>query len=179
MHHLTPKCKWCGIFVVLMISVALYYDTQINGQGIFAESATGKALKDAGVLPLLQKGCDVALVAGARGFQCYEKYVDPYVVIVSQMVEDLVRQSLSDAGNVYDWAKGYFNQSWTLQVDVVDQYAPNLSKKLKAFASGAMESYNETATILDNNFHQMIIFAWKCNREFHEKVDEYAKRQLF
>ncbi|XP_041449774.1 uncharacterized protein LOC121404420 [Drosophila obscura] len=179
MHRITSKCKWSCIFIILMASIALYYDTALNGHGIFAESATGKVLTNAGLLPHLQKGCNVAVVASARGIKCYEKYVDPYVVILTQMIEDLLRQLMSDASNIFEWANGYFNGSWALQIEVMEQYAPNVSKKLKAFALDAMKSYNQTATIMEDNLNQVIIFAWQCNKKFHQKVDEYAQRQLF
>ncbi|XP_034667941.1 uncharacterized protein LOC117901340 [Drosophila subobscura] len=175
MQRLTSKCKWGCIFIILMLCIALYYDTEINGQGLFEASATGKVLNNAGLLPHLQKGCHLVMVAIARVI----KYVNPYILIVTQMVENLWQQLVSDAGNIYECFQGYFNGNWTVEVAVFDHYAPNLSQKLKSFAADAMGSYNETASIMEDNLNQILFFAGQYNKEFNKKVDEYAQRKLF
>lgn len=72
-------CRWIfGSFVlVLAIAAAINYDVHIHG-GQFEKSATGKFLKDTGMLPHVETVFYTSMSHGARGFQFMEKNVPVY-----------------------------------------------------------------------------------------------------
>lgn len=63
----------------MSIAALLAYDTHSNGNGVFAKSATGKALKQAGLLPYVEVAWFKTMSTSARGYQWAEKHVPVYV----------------------------------------------------------------------------------------------------
>ncbi|BFF94963.1 transmembrane protein 214 [Drosophila madeirensis] len=188
-------CKWTlgSIFIIALIAGALYYDTEVNGKGLFEKSATGKVLKNAGVLPHVQKGWYVTMGASARGYKWAEKHVPPYAEPALKTAGDLWKLARNAASNVFQSGKGYFNTKWPVIAKFIDQYVPNLSGKLEAFVAGACDlavnSYDKSATLIKEkvlvgrfspeNINQALNqtrnVALEYYNQFHKKVDAYAK----
>ncbi|XP_034666782.1 uncharacterized protein LOC117900501 isoform X2 [Drosophila subobscura] len=188
-------CKWTlgSIFIIALIAGALYYDTEVNGKGLFEKSATGKVLKNAGVLPHVQKGWYVTMGASARGYKWAEKHVPPYAEPALKTAGDLWKLARNAACNVFQSGKGYFNTKWPVIAKFIDQYVPNLSGKLEAFVAGACDlavnSYDKSAALvkekvlvgrfspenINQALNQTRNVALEYYNQFHKKVDAYAK----
>ncbi|KAH8244185.1 hypothetical protein KR026_001807 [Drosophila bipectinata] len=188
-------CKWTlgSLFIVALIAGALYYDTETNGKGVFEKSATGKVLKNAGVLPHVEKTWYTVMGAGARGYKWAEVNVPPYAEPVVKTSVDLWKLSRNAACNIFQNGKGYFSAKWPVVAKFVDQYVPNLSGKIEAFAAGvsdfAVSSYDKSATLIKEkvlvgrfspeNINQALnqtrVAALEYLNLFHKKVDTYAK----
>ncbi|KAH8298276.1 hypothetical protein KR018_012465 [Drosophila ironensis] len=188
-------CKWTlgSLFVIALIAGALYYDTEANGKGVFEKSATGKLLKNAGVLPHVEKTWYTVMGAGARGYKWAEVNVPPYAEPVVKTSVDLWKLARNAACNVFQNAKGYFGAKWPEVAKFIDQYVPNLSGKLEAFVAGvsdfAVSSYDKSATLIKEkvlvgrfspeNINQALNqtrnVAVEYYNQFHKKVDAYAK----
>ncbi|XP_044316021.1 transmembrane protein 214-A isoform X1 [Drosophila rhopaloa] len=188
-------CKWTlgSIFVIALIAGALFYDTEVNGKGVFEKSATGKVLKNAGVLPHVQKTWYTVMGAGARGYKWAEVNVPPYAEPAIKTTGDLWKLARNAACNVYQNGKGYFGAKWPVVAKFIDQYVPNLSGKIEAFAAGvsdfAVSSYDKSAALIKEkvlvgrlspeNINQALNqtrnAALEYYNQFHKKVDAYAK----
>lgn len=72
-------CKWVfgSLFLVIAIAGAINYDVHSHG-GVFEKSATGKFLKDTGMLPYVETVFYSSMSSGARGYQFMEKNVPVY-----------------------------------------------------------------------------------------------------
>lgn len=66
-----------SLLLVLAIAGAINYDVHSHG-GVFEKSATGKFLKDTGMLPYAQTVYYSTMTNGARGYQFMEKNVPVY-----------------------------------------------------------------------------------------------------
>ncbi|EDV32443.1 uncharacterized protein Dana_GF14050, isoform A [Drosophila ananassae] len=188
-------CKWTlgSLFIVALIAGALYYDTETNGKGVFEKSATGKVLKNAGVLPHVEKTWYTVMGAGARGYKWAEVNVPPYAEPVVKTSVDVWKLARNAACNIFQNGKGYFSAKWPVVAKFIDQYVPNLSGKIEAFAAGvsdfAVSSYDKSATLIKEkvlvgrfspeNINQALnqtrIAALEYFNQFHKKVDAYAK----
>lgn len=188
-------CKWTlgSIFIIALIAGALYYDTEVNGKGVFEKSATGKVLKNAGVLPHVQKSWYTVMGAGARGYKWAEVNVPPYAEPVIKTTCDLWKLARNAACNAYQNGKGYFGAKWPVVAKFIDQYVPNSSGKIEAFAAGvsdlAASSYEKAAALIKEkvlvgrlspeNINQALNqtrnAALEYYNQFHKKVDAYAK----
>lgn len=188
-------CKWTlgSIFIIALIAGALYYDTEVNGKGVFEKSATGKVLKNAGVLPHVQKSWYTVMGAGARGYKWAEVNVPPYAEPVIKTTCDLWKLARNAACNAYQNGKGYFGAKWPVVAKLIDQYVPNSSGKIEAFAAGvsdlAASSYEKAAALIKEkvlvgrlspeNINQALNqtrnAALEYYNQFHKKVDAYAK----
>ncbi|XP_017059299.1 transmembrane protein 214-B isoform X1 [Drosophila ficusphila] len=188
-------CKWTlgSLFIIALIAGALYYDTEVNGKGVFEKSATGKVLKNAGVLPHVQKTWYTVMGAGARGYKWAEVNVPPYAEPAIKTTCDLWKLARNAACNVYQNGKGYFTAKWPVVAKFIDQYVPNLSGKIEAFAAGvsdiAVSSYDKSAALIKEkvlvgrlspeNINQALNqtrnAALEYFNQFHKKVDAYAK----
>ncbi|XP_037709388.1 transmembrane protein 214-A isoform X1 [Drosophila subpulchrella] len=188
-------CKWTlgSIFIIALIAGALYYDTEVNGKGVFEKSATGKVLKNAGVLPHVQKTWYTVMGAGARGYKWAEVNVPPYAEPAIKTSGDLWKLARNAACNVYQNGKGYFGAKWPVVAKFIDQYVPNLSAKIEAFAAGASDfavsSYEKSAVLIKEKvlvgrlspeninlaLNQTRNAALEYYNQFHKKVDAYAK----
>lgn len=107
-------CKWAlgSIFIIALIAGALYYDTEVNGKGIFEKSATGKALKNAGVLPHVQRGWYVTMGASARGYKWAEQHVPPYAEPAIKTSLDVWKLARNAACNAYTNGLDYWRSKW-------------------------------------------------------------------
>lgn len=63
--------------LVIAIAAAINYDVHTHG-GVFEKSATGKFLKDTGMLPHAERAYFASMSTGARSFQFMEKNVPVY-----------------------------------------------------------------------------------------------------
>lgn len=63
--------------LVIAIAAAINYDVHTHG-GVFEKSATGKFLKDTGMLPHAETVYYTGMSNGARGYQFMEKNVPVY-----------------------------------------------------------------------------------------------------
>ncbi|KAH8261777.1 hypothetical protein KR038_000093 [Drosophila bunnanda] len=189
------SCKWTlgSILVISLIAGALYYDTETNGKGVFEKSATGKLLKNAGVLPHVQKTWYTVMGAGARGYKWAEVNVPPYAEPAIKTTCDLWKLGRNAVCNVYQNGKGYFSAKWPVVAKFIDQYVPNLSGKIEAFAAGvsdfAVSSYDKSAGLIKEKvlvgrfspesinqaLNQTRNAALEYYNQFHKKVDAYAK----
>ncbi|KAH8248607.1 hypothetical protein KR032_001372 [Drosophila birchii] len=188
-------CKWTlgSILVIALIAGALYYDTETNGKGVFEKSATGKVLKNAGVLPHVQKTWYTVMGAGARGYKWAEVNVPPYAEPALKTTCDLWKLARNAVCNIYQNGKGYFGAKWPVVAKFIDQYVPKLSGKIEAFAAGvsdfAVSSYDKSAVLIKEkvlvgrfspeNINQALNqtrnAALEYYNQFHKKVDAYAK----
>ncbi|XP_020807353.1 transmembrane protein 214-A isoform X1 [Drosophila serrata] len=188
-------CKWTlgSILVIALIAGALYYDTETNGKGVFEKSATGKVLKNAGVLPHVQKTWYTVMGAGARGYKWAEVNVPPYAEPAIKTTGDLWKLARNAVCNIYQNGKGYFSAKWPVVAKFIDQYVPNFSGKIEAFAAGvcdfAVSSYDKSAVLIKEkvlvgrfspeNINQALNqtrnAALEYYNQFHKKVDAYAK----
>ena len=82
-------CFWfIGIiFLIGAISGLLMYDTEINGNGIFEKSATGKFLKNAGALPYVETAWYKTMSCSARAYKWSEKNLPIYYDIISTFLK--------------------------------------------------------------------------------------------
>lgn len=96
-----------SFFLIALIAGALTYDTNVNGRGIFAQSATGKALKNAGMLPHVEKAWYVSMSAAARGYKWAEVNVPPYAKPLGKLLCDLYKVARNAACNGYHSASSY------------------------------------------------------------------------
>ncbi|XP_034101520.1 transmembrane protein 214 isoform X1 [Drosophila albomicans] len=188
-------CKWAlgSIFIIALIAGALCYDTETNGKGVFEKSATGKILKNAGVLPHVQKAWYVTMGASARGYKWAEEHVPPYAEPALKTGCNLWKLARNACCNAYTNGLNYWRLKWPAVAKFIDQYVPDLSKKLEAFAAGAKDvavnSYEKSATIIKEkvlvgrfspeNINQALNqtrnAALEYYNQFHKKVDAYAK----
>lgn len=111
-----------SIFIIALIAGALYYDTEVNGKGVFEKSATGKVLKNAGVLPHVQKSWYTVMGAGARGYKWAELNVPPYAEPVIKTTCDLWKLARNAACNAYQNGKGYFGAKWPVVAKFVSVF---------------------------------------------------------
>ncbi|XP_023165665.2 transmembrane protein 214 isoform X1 [Drosophila hydei] len=188
-------CKWTlgSIFIIALIAGALYYDTEVNGKGVFEKSATGKVLKNAGVLPQVQRGWYVTMGAGARGYKWAEQHIPPYAQPAIKTSIDVWKLGRNACCNAYTNGLNYWRTKWPAVAKFIDQYVPNFSHKLEAFAAGAKDlavnSYDKSATLIKEkvlvgrfspeNINQALNqtrnAALEYYNQFHKKVDAYAK----
>lgn len=87
--------------LIALIAGVLVYDTNVNGKGVFERSATGKILKNAGVLPHVEKAWYTTMGAAARGYKWAEQHVPPYAKPAGQLACDLFKLARNTACNVY------------------------------------------------------------------------------
>lgn len=117
-------CKWAlgSIFIIALIAGALYYDTEVNGKGVFEKSATGKALKNAGVLPHVQRGWYVTMGASARGYKWAEEHVPPYAQPAIKTGVDVWKVARNAACNAYTNGLQYWRSKWPAVAKFVSIY---------------------------------------------------------
>ncbi|XP_064537270.1 transmembrane protein 214 isoform X1 [Drosophila montana] len=188
-------CKWTlgSIFIVALIAGALYYDTETNGKGLFEKSATGKVLKNAGILPQVQRGWYVTMSSSARGYKWAEQHVPPYAEPAIKTSCDVWKVARNACCNAYTNGLNFWRSKWPAVAKFIDQYVPNFSHKLEAFAAGAKDlaanSYDKSATLIKEkvlvgrfspeNINQALNqtrnAALEYYNQFHKKVDAYAK----
>lgn len=117
-------CKWAlgSIVLVALIAGALLYDTEVNGKGVFAKSATGKVLQNAGVLPHVEKGWYFTMSHAARGYKWAEKNLPPYTKPFCQMVCDVSKVVRNAACNAFTATKDLFNAKYPVAAEFVSRF---------------------------------------------------------
>lgn len=95
--------------LIALIAGALLYDTEVNGKGVFAKSATGKVLKNAGVLPHVEKAWYTSMSCAARGYKWAEKTLPPYTKPVCQLICDVSKLVRNAACNAFTLSKELIN----------------------------------------------------------------------
>lgn len=104
-------CKWTlgSLLLIALIAGALIYDTEVNGKGVFAKSATGKVLKNAGLLPHVEKAWYTTMSTAARGYKWAEKTLPPYTKPVCKLACDLTKMLRNAACNAFTATKEVIN----------------------------------------------------------------------
>lgn len=105
--------------LLTLVCGGLLYDTEVNGKGLFAKSATGKVLQRAGVLPHVERAWYVSMSTAARGYKWSEKNVLPHLKPCGQLLCDLTKMARVGAGNVYTSYKNFVNAQLPLAANFV------------------------------------------------------------
>lgn len=188
-------CKWAlgSIVLVALIAGALLYDTEVNGKGVFAKSATGKILQNAGVLPHVEKAWYTSMSAAARGYKWAEKNLPPYTKPICQLVCDVSKLVRNAACNAFTASRDLFNAKLPVAAEFLEQYVPGLPKKIENTAGtvktvsldfyGKALAFFKTQVLvgrlspenLSNTYNQTQTLALEYFNQFHKKVDAYAK----
>jgi len=197
----TEKNKGCGccfwlmgsLFVLLLIGGALTYDTQVNGKGVFENSATGKALKNAGLLPYVEKAWYTTMGAGARGYKWAEQNVPPYAVPVMQLSRDVFKIVCNGVCNGYAALRECISSKLPIAANFLEQYIPGLPQKIEdttvTMKSVANNVYDKSISFfrtqvlvgrfspenLSKTLNDTQNLAMEYVNLFHKKVDAYAK----
>uniref|UniRef100_W8BC69 Transmembrane protein 214 n=1 Tax=Ceratitis capitata TaxID=7213 RepID=W8BC69_CERCA len=188
-------CKWIfGSFVLLvLIAGVLIYDTNVNGKGVFERSTVGKALKNAGVLPHVEKVWYTTMGAAARGYKWVEHHVPPYAKPAGQLACDLFKLARNTACNVYTVVSEFVAGKLPAVASFLEQYIPGLPKKIEntslavknvcVEAFGRAVGFFRTQVFIGNlspeninkalNQTQNVVIDYY--NQFHKKVDTYSK----
>ncbi|XP_067622756.1 transmembrane protein 214-B [Eurosta solidaginis] len=183
-----------GSFVLIaLIAGVLIYDTNVNGKGIFERSATGKALKNSGILPHVQKVWYTSMSAAARGYKLAEHYVPPYTKPVGQLACDVYKLSRNAIVNFCGVIADFVASKLPVAAKFIEQYIPGLPKKIEdtfaAVRTVSADTIEKTVT-----FFKTQVFIGRLSPEnlskvlnetrnaavdyynlFHKKVDVYSK----
>ncbi|KNC30351.1 hypothetical protein FF38_03942 [Lucilia cuprina] len=188
-------CKWAfgSILLVALIAGALFYDTEVNGKGVFAKSATGKVLQNAGLLPHVEKAWYTTMSTAARGYKWTEKNLPPYTKPICQLVCDVSKLVRNAACNAFTATKDLLNAKLPVAAEFLEQYVPGLPKKIENTAGtvktvsldvyGKAVAFFKTQVLvgrlspenLSKTFNQTQTLALEYYNQFHKKVDAYAK----
>lgn len=188
-------CKWAlgSIVLVALIAGALLYDTEVNGKGVFAKSATGKVLQNAGVLPHVEKAWYTSMSAAARGYKWAEKNLPPYTKPICQLVCDVSKLVRNAACNAFTATRDLFKAKLPVAAEFLEQYVPGLPKKIENTAGtvktvsldlyGKALAFFKTQVLvgrlspenLSKTYNQTQTLALEYFNQFHKKVDAYAK----
>jgi len=189
------SCKWImgSFLLVVLLGAALIYDTEYNGRGVFAKSATGKVLANMGALPYVEKSWYVTMSASARGYKWAEMHVPAYAKPIIKLSCDLYKLVRNAAINIYELQLNYVKSKLPAISNFVDQYVPGLSMKIKD-SSLVVGSYIFRVVTVTKEFFSTQVFVGRLSPEnlkqafnntqnaalqyynlFHKKVDAYAK----
>ncbi|XP_050318873.1 transmembrane protein 214 [Bactrocera neohumeralis] len=188
-------CKWVlGSFVLIaLIAGVLVYDTNVNGKGVFERSATGKILKNAGVLPHVEKAWYTTMGAAARGYKWAEKHVPPYAKPAGQLACDLFKLARNAACNVYGVVTEFVAAKLPVAASFLEQYVPGLPKKIEntslAIKNVCVDVFGKAVVFfrtqvfigrlspenLSKALNQTQNAALDYYNQFHKKVDTYSK----
>jgi len=129
-------CKWTlgSLFLLALITAALCYDTEVNGKGVFANSATGKVLKNAGLLPYVEKTWYTTMSASARGYKWAEKNVPPYAKPAGKLACDLFKLGRNAACNACSSVCDFVSAKLPVVGNFLEQYVPGLPQKIEDFS---------------------------------------------
>ncbi|XP_054745319.1 transmembrane protein 214 [Anastrepha obliqua] len=188
-------CKWIlGSFVlIVLIAGVLIYDTNVNGQGVFERSATGKVLKNAGVLPHVEKVWYMSMGAAARGYKWAEHHVPPYAKPAGQLACDVFKMARNAACNLYGVLSDLVASKLPAAANFLEQYVPGLPKKIEdtslVLKNVCVDAFGKTVTFfktqvfigslspenLSKVVNQTQNAAIGYYNQFHKKVDTYSK----
>lgn len=74
----------------------------MNGNGVFEKSATGKWLKNVGLLPHVESAWYKTMAASARGYQWAEKNLPVYLKPVFDLSCNLFKMARNAAFNIFE-----------------------------------------------------------------------------
>lgn len=111
-----------SILLVGLVSGVLFYDTEVNGKGVFAKSLTGQMLQRVGILPHVERTWYVSMGLAARGYKWSEQNVLPQMKKWGQLICDLTKMGRVGASNIYAALKNYVNANIPVAVDFVNRY---------------------------------------------------------
>ncbi|XP_013116709.2 transmembrane protein 214 [Stomoxys calcitrans] len=188
-------CKWTlgSLLLIALIAGALYYDTEINGKGVFAKSATGKVLQNAGLLPHVEKAWYTTMSNAARGYKWAEKTLPPYTTPFCKLACDVTKLLRNAACNAYTVTKEVISAKMPVAAQFLEQYVPGLPKKIEDTAGTVktasvdifdkLVSFFKTQVLvgrfspenLCKALNQTQNLALEYYNQFHKKVDAYAK----
>jgi len=188
-------CKWVlgSIFLIALIGGLLAYDTNVNGKGVFAKSATGKVLQNAGLLPHVEKAWYTTMSASARGYKWAEINVPPYAKPVLKLSCDLYKVARNAACNAFGMVRNFVVAKLPVVGEFVEQYVPGLPKKIEdtsvVVKDIVVDAYAKSVTFFKTqvlvgrfspeNLSKALNDTQNIAAEyyilFHKKVDAYAK----
>lgn len=114
---------------------SITYDTDVNGNGVFAKSATGQMLQRAGVLPHVERAWYLGMGSAARGYKWSEKNVLPHLKPCGQLLCDLTKMARVGTGNIYTSLKNYVNAKLPMAASFVSDSSliSNLNVNVNVF----------------------------------------------
>ncbi|XP_037940082.1 uncharacterized protein LOC119672968 [Teleopsis dalmanni] len=179
------KCTWIiGIIVLLiLISATLIYDTDINGNGVFAKSATGKFLKGTGLLPYAEKSWYIVVGNLARAFKWSEKLLTVSAKQIFTLSTDFIKILRTAICNVLTILENVM----LAEIPIVVKYWEEFLPVLQAVKSTIEDILNEIGTFVEKNMlfgyfsFDSAFKAFNCvvteyYEEFRNKVDMYAEQ---
>lgn len=108
--------------LVALVSGVLFYDTEMNGNGVFAKSVTGQMLQRAGALPYIERTWYVSMGLAARSYKWSEQNMLPHLKRWGVLFCDLIKLGLVGASNIKTGLKEYVNSNLPVAADFVSIY---------------------------------------------------------
>lgn len=190
-------CKWFLGSIVLLAVIAgvLHYDTNTNGKGVFANSATGKMLKNAGLLPHVEKAYVVVMTNTARGYKWAEQRLPGYMAPVGRLACDMFKLTRNTACSAYGIVKDFAVAKWPVVSAALESYVPGLPQKLENVTVSTRVLISDSigkiveffkvnvfvGTLSPENLgkalNQTQIAVVKYANEFSQQMDAWAKRK--
>lgn len=87
------------------IGALIAYDTQVNGNGVFEKSASGKWLKSVGLLPHVELVWNKTMSTSARAYQWSEKNLPVYLKPVLELSCNLLKIARNVAFSIFEKIK--------------------------------------------------------------------------
>ncbi|XP_037927714.1 transmembrane protein 214 [Teleopsis dalmanni] len=188
-------CKWVlgSVLLVAIIGAALTYDTNVNGKGVFAKSATGKFLKDAGLLPHVEKAWYVTMGTLARAYKWSEERVPGIAKPAIKLLCDLTKMLRNAACNIFTTLQNVISSKLPVAAKFLEQYVPGLPQKIEnisvAVKNIVVDVFGKTimffkekvlvGSLSPENLSKALNHTQNVALEyynvFHKKVDTYAK----
>uniref|UniRef100_A0A1L8EH62 Uncharacterized protein n=1 Tax=Haematobia irritans TaxID=7368 RepID=A0A1L8EH62_HAEIR len=188
-------CKWTlgSLVLIALIAGALYYDTEVNGKGVFAKSATGKVLQNAGMLPHVEKAWYATMSTAAKGYKWAEKTLPPYTKPFCKLACDVTKLLRNAACNAFTATKEVIVAKLPVAAQFLEQYVPGLPQKIENTATTVrtasadmcdkVVAFFKTQVLvgrfspenLSKALNQTQNLALEYYNQFHKKVDAYAK----
>ncbi|XP_053615013.1 transmembrane protein 214 [Plodia interpunctella] len=165
----TRRFPWLWASFLLLVSIGglVSYDVYRVG-GNFPKSATGKVLKDLGVLEHSQRAWQKTLSTSARGYLWVEtnapiyyaqtlEVSKPYIELSKDSIIFAYKKSLILYGN----AKDYVIEKTPVVLATIEHYAPGLVDNVKGYASSGYEVVK------------------KYSNDYYQFTSDYLKTKVF
>lgn len=188
-------CFWTvgSLLLIVLIGFILAYDTQVNGKGVFANSACGKTLQKAGLLPYVENAWYTTMSANARAYKWAEKNIPPYAKPLNQLCSDIYKLSRNMICNSWQTIREYVSAKLPVAAEFLEQHVPGLPKKIEHTSTEAQKifvnlidkgtTFFKTQVFigsfspenLNKALNQTSKIAAEYYKLFEKKVDFYAK----
>ncbi|KAM3960329.1 transmembrane protein 214 [Aphomia sociella] len=158
---------WASFFLLLSIGGLVGYDVyRVNGN--FPKSATGKLMKDLGVLEHSQLAWRKTLSTSARGYLWLETNAPVYYTQTveickpyAQVSKDIFVIAIKKTGVLYGNVKDYVVEKTPVVAATIEQYAPGLIENVQSYASSGYEVVK------------------KYSNDYYQMTAEYLKTKVF